>query len=279
MAPDAVSSDRPAGFQITRPVELTCFALCVAQAVYLVAAFVQGSWIFDSGGQIIATDFVNVWTAGRHVLDGNPAAAYDVAIHKDAEVAALGHPFEGEYPWIYPPIFLFPATALALVPYLAAYAIWVVLTFAAYVAVVRGIIGSHVGIFLACAYPGILSNLVVGQNGFLTAALIGGALLVMPQRPLVSGCLLGLLSFKPHLGILVPIVLIASGRWTVIGAATAVTAALAAASWLAFGTAPWEAFFHALSPIAGAADGRADWAKLQSVFGAVRMLGGSEALA
>src|SRR5712672_2650690 len=152
MATDAVSSDRAAGFQITRPVELTCFALCVAQAVYLVAAFVQGSWIFDAGGQLIATDFVNVWTAGHHVLDGNPAAAYDVAIHKDAEVAALGHPFEGEYPWIYPPTFLFVATALALVPYLAAYAIWVVLTFAAYVAAVRGIIGSHVGIFLACAY-------------------------------------------------------------------------------------------------------------------------------
>src|SRR5258705_7313941 len=208
MALDAVSSDRPAGFAITRAVELTCFALCVALAVYLVTAFIQGIWLIDGRGELIAADFVNVWSAGRQVLAGHAAAAYDVATHLDAEAAALGHAFEGEYPWVYPPTFLFAATVLALLPYLAAYAAWMILTFAAYAATMRGIIGNGVGFFLACAYPGILSNLVVGQNGFLTAALLGGALLVMERRPLIAGCLFGLLSFKPHLGILIPLVLL-----------------------------------------------------------------------
>jgi len=60
-----------------------------------------------------------------------------------------------------------------------------------------------------------------------------------------------------------------------------VTALLAATSWLAFGTAAWEAFFHGMQAASQAAltDGRADWAKLQSIFGVVRLLGGSESLA
>ena len=94
----AVPSGRLPGFQLTRPVELTCFALCVANAVYLAASFVQGSWLIDPNGQAIATDFVNVWAGGRQALDGTPQAVYDVAAHKGAEDAALGHGFEGDIP-------------------------------------------------------------------------------------------------------------------------------------------------------------------------------------
>jgi hypothetical protein len=158
---------------------------------------------------------------------------------------------------------------------------WTLLTFPAYAAAIRGIIGHRIGLLLACAFPAILSNAMVGQNGFVTAALFGGALIFMERRPLLAGCLIGLLSFKPHLGILLPIVLIAGGHWRVLGAAATVVVLLFAASSFAFGIGTWEAFLHAL-PIASQAsltDGRADWAKLQSVFGLVRMIGGSEGLA
>ncbi len=281
MAVDALSSGRLAGVRLAPPVELICFALCVAHAVYLAASFFQGSWFVDPNGQAIATDFVNVWAGGRQALDGNPVAAYDVTIHKEAEVAAVGHPFDGEYPWIYPPTFLFAAMLLALLPYVTANAVWVFLTFPAYVAAVRGIIGHRVGIFLACAYPGILSNFMAGQNGFVTAALLGGALIFMQRNPVLAGCFVGLLSFKPHLGILFPLVLIAGGHWRVIRAAALVVVLLVAGSWLVFGIGTWEAFFHSLSVASQAAltDGRGDWAKLQSVFGLVRMVGGSETLA
>jgi hypothetical protein len=274
-------SERPASIPLTRPVELTCFALCVTNAVYLAASFVYGSWLVDLQGHAIATDFVNVWTGGRQVLDGNPAAAYDVAIHKAAEVTALGHPFHGEFPWNYPPSFLFVAMLLALIPYIRAYAACVFLTFPLYVAAIRGIVGDRIGLLLACAFPAILSNAMVGQNGFVTAALFGGALMFMERRPLLAGCLVGLLSFKPHLGILFPIVLIAGGYWRVIAGATIVVLLLFAASCLAFGVGTWEAFLHALPVVSQSTlgDGSADWAKLQSLFGVVRLIGGSEGLA
>jgi Glycosyltransferase family 87 len=242
---------------------------------------VQGSWLVDGDGHAIATDFVNVWAGGRQALDGHAAAVYDVAAHKAAEDAALGHGFEGEYPWIYPPPFLLLAALLALIPFVPAYAIWVLATFPAYVAAVRAIIGHRFGILLACAYPGILSNAMVGQNGFLTAALLGGFLVTLQRRPWLAGTLLGLLSFKPHLGILVPLALIAGGCWRVIAAAAVVVALLAAASALAFGVGTWEAFFHALPAASQAtlSEGRGDFAKLQSVFTLLRWLGGSETLA
>jgi alpha-1,2-mannosyltransferase len=69
--------------------------------------------------------------------------------------------------------------------------------------------------------PGLLANAVVGQNGFLSPALVGGALLLLPGSATVAGCLIGLLAFKPHLGILLPIVLVAGGYWRAIAAATA----------------------------------------------------------
>jgi arabinofuranan 3-O-arabinosyltransferase len=276
---DALSSNRP--FGLSRPVELTCFALCVAQCVYLIASFLQGSWILDPNGQRIATDFVNVWASGRQVLDGNPAAAYDVLIHKEAEVAAVGHAFAGEYPWIYPPTFLFVATLLALIPFVPAYAVWISLSFPAYVATVRAIVGHRAGFLFACAYPGILSNFMVGQNGFATAALLGGSLVLLQSRPALAGCFIGLLSFKPHLGILFPLVLIASGQWRATAAAAAVTALLVLASYLVFGMETWHAFLHSL-PVASQAaltEGRADWGKLQSVFAVTRLVGGSAGVA
>jgi arabinofuranan 3-O-arabinosyltransferase len=155
------------------------------------------------------------------------------------------------------------------------------LTFPAYVAAVRMIVGQRIGILLACAFPAVLSNFVVGQNGFLSAALLGGALGLMERRPVLAGCLLGLLTYKPHLGMLFPLVLIASGRWRVFFAAAAVAMLVGVTSWAAFGAGTWTAFIHSL-PVGSQAiltEGQGDWNKLQSLFGIVRALGGSEALA
>ena len=51
---------------------------------------------------------------------GQPAAAYDWTVHREVEVAAIEHDFDGYYGWHYPPTFLFVAAALATLPYLAA---------------------------------------------------------------------------------------------------------------------------------------------------------------
>ena len=275
------SSGARASWPLPRAFELGCVALLIGQAMYLAASLVLGQWLTDPSGQPIATDFVNVWAAGRQAFAGAPAAVYDVALHKAAEVTAIGYDFEGEYPWLYPPTFLFVAVSLALLPYGTAAAVWLALTFSAYLAVARGIIRHRTGILLACAYPGLLANAVVGQNGFLSAALLGGALLLLPGRPLIAGSLIGLLAFKPHLGILLPIVLIAGGGWRAIASATATLGLVALTSWAAFGPDAWIAFFQSLptASLSTLEQGRAEWGKLQSAYGIVRMMGGTSASA
>jgi hypothetical protein len=141
MAPGVAESTPSPKFHLSSSLELTCFALCMAQGVYLIASFLQGSWVLDVDGQPIATDFVNIWSGGHQILLGeDPAAIYDVQLHKNAEAAALGHEFPGEYPWLYPPTFLLLAGSLALLPFVPAYVAWVTLTFSAYLAAMRGII-------------------------------------------------------------------------------------------------------------------------------------------
>ena len=56
---------------------------------------------------------------------------------------------------------------------------------------------------------------------------------------------------------------------------------MAFASWLAFGTESWQAFFHWMPTFSQAflSEGKATWWKLQSLLSMVRYLGGTEQLA
>jgi hypothetical protein len=281
MALYEMTPERGAGAKLARPVELVCFALVVAHAVYLATAYIDGIWVIAPDGTGVVSDFVSVWAAGKLAIAGHAAAAYDWPTHKLVETGAVGHPFDGYYGWPYPPTFLFAAAALSLLPYATAFLLWVFVTFPAYLVAIRVIIGDRIGYLLAAAFPAVLSNFIVGQNGFLTAGLIGGALALLEQQPIASGALIGLLSFKPHLGLLFPVALAASGRWRAFATAAIVTALMAAASWLVFGGASWQAFFAGLGHASQAflANDLADWSTFQTAFGLTRTLGGGEALA
>jgi arabinofuranan 3-O-arabinosyltransferase len=258
-----------------------CFALAVINISYFPAAYFSQWWIWDPTGLGIPTDFVNVWAAGRLVLDGHPAQAYDWDIQKQIEVALLGQDFIGYFAWHYPPPFLFVASLLAQFPYSVAFIGWVSVSFLPYLAVMRAIVGRSFGLLLAIGFPMVFNNTLVGQNGFLTAALIGGTLYLIPVRPILAGICLGLLSYKPQYGLLFPLVLIAASQWTVFFSAGVTAVAMAFASWLAFGTKSWQAFFHWMPTFSQAflSEGKATWWKIQSLYSLVRYLGGSETVA
>jgi hypothetical protein len=258
-----------------------CFVLFVINASFFPTAYLSHWWIYDPDGLGIPTDFVNVWAAGRLVLDGHPALAYDWDIQKQVEVAELGQSFIGNFAWHYPPPFLFVAALLAQFPYAVAFIGWMAVSLVPYLAMMRAIVGRPFGLMLAIAFPLALNNTLVGQNGFLTAALIGGTLYLMPARPVLAGICLGLLSYKPQYGLLFPLVLIAASQWTVFFTAAVTAVAMAFVSWLAFGTESWQAFFHWMPMFSQAflTEGRATWGKMQSIFALVRFFGGTEQLA
>ena len=276
------SVDRPAkDFEVPRALQLVCFGLCVANIVYVAASWYFGQWLTDLHEVGVPVDFTNIWAAGRIVNEGHPALAYDPAVLKELEYTFSGHEYSAQFGWHYPPTFLFVAAALATLPYAWAFFLWCMLTLLPYLAAMRLLVGDRFGWLIAGACPAALSNMMIGQNGFLTATLMAGTVGLMERQPALAGICLGCLTYKPQFGILFPIVLIAGAQWRTMVFAAGSTVMMAGASWLAFGSETWLAFLHGL-PIASQTvltDGLAGWSKLQSIYGVTRILGGGDELA
>jgi len=291
---DPASELLRSGAWLTRErVRLVALAVLVASTAALVFLVATSNGLSDYQGRPIGTDFSAVYAAGAMALDGQAAAVFDVAAHFAREKVIFG-PGAEYYGWHYPPFFLLIAAALALLPYGAALLVWQLSTLALYVWVVRAILlhaaprgNAHpprldpLWVLLAVAFPAVFVNVGHGNNGFLTAALLGGALLMLERRPLVAGVPLGLLAYKPQFALMIPLALLATGRWRTIMAAGVTVFALVAVSALAFGVETWSAFLAAtrFTRAVVLEQGGAGWHKIQSVFSWVRMWGGTIPLA
>jgi hypothetical protein len=109
----------------------------------------------------------------------------------------------------------------------------------------------------------------------LTAALFGAATLLIDDRPVLAGLLFGMLCYKPHLGLLIPVALAAGRRWRAFIAAVAAVLGLCALSAVLFGVDAWQIFLAAGAHAADTYEfGRIPFSGMVSVFGAVRLVGG-----
>ena len=176
------------------------------------------------------TDYLSYWAAGKLAIAGDPAAAYDVARHRSLEFTMVE--FKGLLPFPYPPPFLLLVTPFSLLPYVWGFAAWVAVTLAIYLLVTRRTVDA------ACSlsHPSVLMNGLIGQNGFLTAAIFTGGVSLLRGRPFVAGIILGCLVIKPQLALLLPVAVIAARLWPAIAGAIASAAALGLASLALFGT-------------------------------------------
>jgi hypothetical protein len=115
--------------------------------------------------------------------------------------------------------------------------------------------------------PGAAVNLLVGQNGLLSTVLIGGGVLLLRPRPIVGGVLLGLMSYKPHFAVLVPLALICGREWRALGGAIASGAGLLLLAVAVLGIDPWLAFLHkAAQPSAIFSSSSSAWRTIPSVM-------------
>jgi hypothetical protein len=272
-------------------IRLIAGALLIASTIGFLFLVVTAHDGIDRLGRPLGTDFSNVYAAGTHVLDGNPGAPFDPPQQYAREQTLFGAatPFYG---WHYPPYFLFIAGALAKMPYGLALVVWQASTFALYLFAIWAIIKSSFAesteprharrervtadwLLLAIAFPAVLINVGHGQNGFLTAALLGGALVLLDRRPLMAGVLFGLLAYKPQFGLMIPIALLASAHWRSFAAAAATVAVLTLVTTLAFGPQVWHAFLVStqFSRTVVLEQGATGWEKIQSLFSWARMWG------
>ena len=217
--------------------------------IWIAIAVVHGG--VDAAGKPLGTDFVSFWTASQLTLQGRAVEAYDFAAHWAAQKALFG-PDVGYAAFFYPPPYLIVCAPLAALPYFWSLAIWLFATGLAYWRALRAWAGPHFEAAVLFAFPAFLSNAGHGQNGFLSAALLGGGALLLSRRPVVAGLLFGALVFKPQLALMIPFALIAARRWTTLAVTAATAAAICVTSWGIWGEAVWRAFFDA-APLARAA--------------------------
>jgi len=130
-------------------------------------------------------------------------------------------------------------------------------------------------LLLALAFPAVLINVGHGHNGFLTAALLGGGLIILDRRPLAAGILFGLMAYKPQFGLMIPIALAAGGYWRTFAAAAATAVLLTLLTTLVFGVQVWHAFFVGaeFTRTVVLEQGDTGWHKIQSIFSWARMWG------
>jgi alpha-1,2-mannosyltransferase len=236
-------------------------------------------------GSPLGTDFSQVWVAGQEVLRGHADEPFDIKRHAAEQHSEFGAG-SAIFGWHYPPYFLAPAAMLAHLPYLQALLVWQLATLALYLLLMAAIArrnGLNIPniLFAALAFPAVVVNLGHGQNGFLTAALLGGGLLLLDERPIIAGALFALLAYKPQFALVLPVALVLDRRWRALASAGATLAAMTLLSVDAFGLESWRAFFDNLEFTRKIVieQGAAGFPKIQSVFAAVRLLGGDVGIA
>lgn len=256
-------------------------AVAFAYAAWLAMQFVSHRWIVDAGGHPFVTDFLAPYTAGSLARAGHAISAYDGNQQYAAETAIVGHAFSGRLCWPYPPQYFLLLAPLACLTYVQAFLVWVIATISGYAAAIGAIARRREAVLFALAAPWCLADLMVGQNGFLTAALIGLFLLTLERRLVVSAALICLLAYKPQFGLLVPIALAAGGYWRMIGLASAMILGSALFAGAVFGFDTFGAFFNAL-PLTSHTlieQGSVGWGKLQSSYGFLRWIGAANGVA
>lgn len=227
--------------------------------------YVASGWYFNFYMRPAYTDYLSFWGAGRLIIQGESAAAYD--IHRHSAAISEIMPVKGILAFPYPPPFLFFVLPFSLLYYRFAFPAWVLTTLLVYLLGTRRIAPMST----ALAQPALLITGFYGQTSFLLTGIFLGGAERLNRRPFFAGAILGLLVVKPHLALLLPVALIAARAWLAIAGALVSGGGLLLAGLLAFG---WDAYlgFFGMSAVYAdmVAEGRWPWRMLISPFAFLR---------
>jgi hypothetical protein len=237
-------------------------------------ALLAGAW---PAASFPKTDFFTFYAASLLALDGMASSAYEAEVIAHAEAGLPGDD-GGFFAWLNPPAFFFVVLPLALLPVAVSFAVWTITTAMLAFSAVYRIAVDRLALLLALTFPPTLANLLIGHNGLLIAGVFGWGMLLLRDRPVAAGAVLGLLAFKPQFFPLTFIALIAAREYRAAAAAAACIMAVYAASLAAFGADSWIGFLEVGDRYAVLLyDGGLNLGKMQSVSAVLLLLGLPEA--
>ncbi|MFN6924158.1 MAG: glycosyltransferase family 87 protein [Tabrizicola sp.] len=212
------------------------FALAILARAYAAAS--------EAGSGAISVDFRVFWAAARLAWGGEPLAVFDQA----RLAAAHGVNTDAWMPWLYPPGYLALLMPLGGLSFLAAFLTSTLLSIGAIAAATRPFVAGSGAVWLAVVLaPACLPALLIGQNSlFWLAGLLAAVAALRAERWVLAGICIGCLTLKPHLGLMIPVALVAAGHWRTIFAAGATAVLLAVLPTLDFGPEYWPLLLAAM---------------------------------
>lgn len=204
-------------------------------AAILLAAVVATS---RPGTLALHIDFKVFWAAGKLVLAGEPLAVLE------ADRLALVHLREPEVwmPWLYPPAYLFFIAPFGAFSFSTAFTLAAGLSVTLAAFAVRPFVAGVTPLWIALSLaPAYMPALMIGQNSLVwMAGLLAALAALRGGRWVLAGVLIGCLTLKPQLGVMIPFALLAVGAWRTIIAATVTALLLLALPTLVVGVPFWD---------------------------------------
>lgn len=193
-------------------------------------------------------DYVNLWAGGKMVQESRTRDIFSQEKFSGWERSRFGSDLE-RHEWSYPPTMLLLALPLSKLSLGWSFAIYMAGSILLLAAVMQSLGAGPFRTVLAVTSPAAIINAGFGQNGALTAALLIGGLGLSTRRPVFAGILLGALCLKPHIGILVPVCLLAARNWRTLLSCGLTSILLVVLSGFTFGWETWELFFSEVRPL------------------------------
>jgi hypothetical protein len=232
----------------------------------------------SENGEQLGIDFINYWSGARFASE-QPVRAYDLAVFDAFQKSVVGSAAVFKY-YVYPPVAMMLSLPLANLSFVWALVAWVGLGAGFCLWSLSRLLGWRMAALATFGAPAACLNLLTGQNGYFTAGLLGTGLMVLDRRPVLAGMLFGLLSYKPHFGLLLPVALIFGGHWRAFTAAAATVVLLVVGSIALLGADVWLAFLHMMAVQRQIMEiGVWGWHRIPTIFAAMRMAGAGESTA
>lgn len=244
-----------------------------------VGACVYSGFVSSQGK--VCNDFAAIYVAGSLAVGGRFAEAYDVQAFSKALASFCGTAPQ-RMPWTYPPPFNLIAGALSLLPYGLSYLVFISVSLIAFMMILRRLCASldHYNLARITCLPSMGITIIAGQNGLLTAALIGLFTLFILSGRRSASLPLGLLIIKPQLATGLALLVLMQKRVRLLIFTLIVVLSLSLLTTVLMGADVWRAFAHAAGE-AGAflKNGEYQLSRMTSIYAAAFSITGSASIA
>jgi hypothetical protein len=232
----------------------------------------------ELAGKRNLNDFDEFYLVGRLYREGDILSSYDIDHLLAAQQKFTG--VQSFLPWTYPPQFTALMTVLPIVSIGWSFLLFTGGTLLFFLVVARRFDWNVMGASMLAIFPSLLLNARLGQNGFLTAALIGLVLIAFRESRSKGGIPLGLMAMKPHLAAALGLLALLERRWTMVAVTAATIVVTCVAATLVLGIEAWPAWFAGVRQSSGFLhDGIYSLYRMSSIYGSARSFGAPASLA